>query len=107
MQFKELTKEVKRINFDTLRLDCDNHFEAVILKNELDKLTIRLEKFFGLPAWPSRNSLSFEMQKAIDAYGGITPGQVLYYWNKGTDVVFAMLWPWMDGQRTTLKIIKK
>ncbi|MBM3244577.1 MAG: hypothetical protein FJZ15_02130 [Candidatus Omnitrophica bacterium] len=106
MQFTDLKKEIKRVDFDTLRLDCDNHFEAVILKNELDKLTVRLEKFFGSPAWPSKNTLSFEVQKIVDGYGGIMPGQILYFWGKGSESVFAMLWPWQDGQRTTVKIIK-
>lgn len=107
MGFDELRKQIKVINLDNLRLDCDNHFEAVILKSGLDKLIERLERFFGSPAWPSKNKLTIKMQETINGFGGIMVGQTLYFRDKGNDIVFAMLWPWQDGQRTTVKIVKK
>lgn len=107
MEFKGLKEEIKSVNLDALRMDCDNNFEAVILKEELNKLIGRLEKFFGAPAWPSKNMLPFRAQEAIKNFGGILPGQTLYFYNQGNDTIYAMLWPWKDGKRTTLKIIKQ
>lgn len=107
MRFDQLKEEVKSVNFDALRMDCDNLLEAVVVNRELDKLTKRLEGFFGLPAWPSKKGLSFKMRKAIDTYGGIQPGQILYFRNAQEGELFAMLWPWQDGLHTTVKIIKK
>jgi len=107
MQFEEVKKEVKSISFDALRMDCDNFFEAVVLKDELLRLNERLKKFFGEPAFPSKNRLSYQAQETIRGFGGIMPGQTLYLWNQGKDTVLAMLWPWQDGERTTLKIIQK
>lgn len=107
MDFNAIRKEVKDIPFDTLRTDADNYFEAVIIKSELKKLTEWLERFFGLPVFPSKNRLSFQARETIDGFGGVMPGQTLYFWNQGVDTIFAMLWPWQDGQHTTLKIVKK
>lgn len=107
MDFNEIKKEVKNINFDTLRIDRDNYFEAVIVKAELEKLNERLKKFFGDSAWPSVNRLSSQMQEAVRNFGGIMPGQTLYFWDKGSETIFAMLWPWGDGRHTTVKIVKK
>lgn len=107
MQFNDLVSEMKNNALDALRMDCDNYFEAVVLKDELDKLAKGLEGFFGLPVWPSKNRLSFKVQETIRGFGGIMPGQTLYFRNEGSDIVFAMLWPWQDGERTTVKIIKK
>jgi hypothetical protein len=107
MQFEELKNEIKKVPLDTLRCDADNNFEAVVVKEELKKLKERLEKFFGTPAYPSQHSLSFPMRQTLDGFGGIQPGQTLYFWNKGQETIFAMLWPWKDGKRTTLKIIQK
>ncbi len=107
MQFDKLKDEVKTVQFDALRSDTDNNFEAVVDKDELDKLAASLEKFFGPPAFPSDNKLTLTMRQAIDGYGGIMPGQTLYFWSQGEEIIFAMLWPWSDGQRTTIKIIKK
>ena len=109
MQFEQIKREVRNVVFDELRRDCDNYFEGVILKDELSKLVDRLDSFFGSPAWPtpSKNRLSFQMQEAVNNFGGIQPGQTLYFWNQGSDTLCAMLWPWQDGEHTTLKIMKK
>jgi len=102
MQFNEIRKEVDGVVFDTLRTDSDNYFEAVIVKDELAKLTARLERFFGPPVRPSG-----KVQEVINGFGGIKPGQALYFWAQGKDTIFAMLWPWQDGWHTTVKIIQK
>ncbi len=107
MQFSEVREEVKSLEFEALRTDCDNYFEGVVVKEELTKLSERLQKFFGLPAWPSKSRLSYQMEETVKAFGGIMPGQTLYFKNDGNDTIFAMLWPWQDGVRTTVKIIQK
>lgn len=107
MQFNEIKEEVKSLDFEVLRTDCDNYFEGVVIKEEVSKLSERLQKLLGLPAWPSKNRLSYQMQEAVKAFGGIMPGQTLYFRSEGRDEIFAMLWPWQDGVRTTVKIIQK
>ena len=107
MQFSEIKKEVKSFDFEVLRLDSDNYFEGVVIKGELSKLNERLQKLLGAPAWPSKNRLPYQMQEAVKAFGGIMPGQTLYFKSEGRDAIFAMLWPWQDGMRTTVKIIQK
>ena len=107
MLFNEVKEEVKKVSFDTLRLDCDNLLEAVVVKEELNKLTASLRKFFGEPAWPSKNRMTLEMRKTLDSYGGIMAGQTLFYWTKGPETMLAMLWPWQDGTHTTLKLVKR
>ncbi|MFH1457815.1 MAG: hypothetical protein ABIG31_01455 [Candidatus Omnitrophota bacterium] len=107
MEFDKLKNEVKTVPLDTLRCDADNNFEAVVLREEIEKMKARLVKFFGTPAFPSPNSLTFQMRQVIDGFGGIMPGQTLYFWNQGKEIIFAMLWPWQDGNRTTVKIIKQ
>jgi hypothetical protein len=47
------------------------------------------------------------MQEVINGFGGIMPGQTLYFRSEGSESIFAMLWPWQDGIRTTVKIIQK
>lgn len=107
MDFQEIKTAVNGIKLDTLRLDSDNHFEAVIAKDELTKLVTLLEGFFGPPAFPSKVKLSASVRQNIDALGGIMSGQTLYYSSEGDVAIFAMLWPWSDGQRTTVKIFRK
>jgi len=107
MEFNQIKKEVKDLGCETLRTDSDNFFEAVVIKEELAKLNERLKNFFGEPAWPSKDKLSLSAQETIKGFGGIMPGQTLYFKSEGKDSTFAMLWPWQDGKRTTIKIARK
>ncbi|MFH0854968.1 MAG: hypothetical protein V1869_00415 [Candidatus Omnitrophota bacterium] len=105
MEFAKIREEVKKIGVEALRSDESDYFEAVIIKDELAKLNERLKIFFGEPASASKNGLPSEIQDKINGFGGIMPGQTLYFRNEGSDSIFAMLWPWQDGVRTTLKIV--
>lgn len=104
MQFKEARKGLEGIVFDKLRIDSGNYFEAVIVKDELAKLTASLEKIFGSPAWPCKSRLLAQAEGIIKNFGGVRTGQTLYFWTEGKDTVFAMLWPWQDGYYITVKI---
>jgi hypothetical protein len=106
VEFKSIREEINCLEFEALRTDCDNYFEAVVVKSELTKLNDRLKKPSGEPAWPSKTRLSFKMEEAVNGFGGIMPGQTLYC-KDGTESFLAMLWPWQDGVRTTVKIIQK
>lgn len=107
MDFEQIKQEVKGVQIETLRLENENNFEAVIPKAQIVQLTAVLESFFGPAIFPSKNKLPEQIAQEIDEYGGIMPGQTLYYRNDAGSTVFAMLWPWGDGMRTTLKIINK
>jgi len=107
MQFNELINEIKSAVFDSLRSDKESYFEAVFLNDELAKLAPKFEKFFGLPAWPSKKPLPSQVEEIIGGSGGIKPGQTLYFWNQGYEYIVLMLWPWNDAMHTTVKIIKQ
>ena len=107
MDFSEFRKNIKLLSFETLRTDCDNFFEGVIIQQELEKLNLQLKSLLGEPVYPSKSRFTFKLQELVDGFGGIMPGQTLYYKNLGKDGIFAMLWPWKDGQRTTVKIIQQ
>jgi hypothetical protein len=106
MQFDEIRKEVKSGAFIILRRDADNYFEGVVIREELEELKARLEKFLGLPVYPSNDRLPPQIENTIKKFGGIMSGQTLYFCNVGNENVIAMLWPWQDEYHTTLKIIQ-
>ncbi|MFH1191278.1 MAG: hypothetical protein V1670_03680 [Candidatus Omnitrophota bacterium] len=107
MDFSAIRKDMKMFSFEALRTDCDNFFEGVIVGQELDKLNGQLRSLLGEPVYPSKNRLAFKVRQTVDGFGGVMPGQTLYYKDLGTDGILAMLWPWKDGKRTTVKIIQQ
>ena len=104
MDFNSIKKDIKTLSFEMLRTDSDDFFEAVIMKQELDKFNLRLKSLLGEPVYPAENTLADKIQKTVDSLGGVMSGQTLYYKDLGDSGIFAMLWPWRDGQRITLKI---
>jgi hypothetical protein len=106
MHFNQVKEEIKRVGFKDTDTDCDNLFEGIVQRTKVEKMTRKLEDIFGAPAWPSKNRLSFQMETLIKQYGGIMQGQTLYLTSKDNEVVFAMLWPWKDGEHTTVKLIQ-
>ncbi|HTY45456.1 MAG TPA: hypothetical protein VMD52_05660 [Patescibacteria group bacterium] len=107
MQFKQLKKEIKTVTFESVRAENETYFEAVLVKEQLQELNRQLEALFGPPAWPSKATLSPEVQEVIEGFGGIMKGQTLYFVSEPACRVFAMLWPWQDGQHITLKTGQK
>ena len=107
MDFNCLKRDIKRLSFEALRNDYNNLFEAVVGQQDFDKLNLQLKSRMGEPVFPSKNRLPHKVQETVNGLGGIMPGQTLYYKTIGTDSILAMLWPWKDGQRTTLKIIQQ
>ncbi|RKY30403.1 MAG: hypothetical protein DRP74_07075 [Candidatus Omnitrophota bacterium] len=104
MQFSQIRKEIDSVNFDIVRSDDDNYFEAVILNEETPNLTSKLERFFNLSV---PDTLTSEMKSVVASFGGISYGQTLYFSSQDGVFVFAMLWPWRDGIHTTVKIIQR
>jgi len=107
MDFIQLKTQIKNVIFEAVREDCEDYFEAVITKEKLTELSCSLEKGLGAPAWPSKNRLESQVQKAIEEFGGIRAGQILYWGNQENVSLFAMLWPWQDAEHITLKMAMK
>ncbi|MCK9431451.1 MAG: hypothetical protein PHQ84_02530 [Candidatus Omnitrophica bacterium] len=107
MDFGQIRKDMKMFNFETLRTDCDNFFEGVAIGRELEKISGQLKDLLGDPVYPSKNRLEHKVRQKVEGLGGLMPGQTLYYKDSGEDIIMAMLWPWKDGERTTVKIIQQ
>ena len=107
MEFDKMKAQVKNVALETTRMDNEDYFEAVIGHARLEEVIHVLENIFGVPAWPSDKKPLKDTGKLIKSAGGLREGQTLYFLdNKSGCPVFAMLWPWRDGERITIKIGK-
>ena len=106
VEFKQLKAEVKIAELDSIRTETEDYFETVIKNSCLKSLTQILEKSFGPPVWPSRNKLSIEAEKIVKNFGSLRKGQTLYFSTHEGSTVFAMLWPWQDNEKVTIKMGK-
>jgi len=107
MPLTEVKKEMKSVGLTEVRIDTADYFEAVLTKEVLAALSLKLEKIFGAAQYPSSKSLPDDIVAMTQKFGGVREGQTLYFTKENGLSKLAMLWPWQDGQHLTLKIAKK
>lgn len=106
MTFDELLKEIGRIPCQEVRAEEAEYCERVVAKEQLSALTVSLQAYFGVALKPAGASASAEALKNAEPYGGVQVNQTMYYKEAGAFRDLALLWPWGNGQSTTLKIIR-
>lgn len=88
-----------------MRKDNDDYFEAVFKTQSLSQIACMLEAALGPPR-KEHEKISKDADAAIKKIGGLRRGQTLHLLDKEGYLIFAMLWPWQDGERITLKVVK-
>jgi len=82
------------------------YLEGVIYKKDLELLNSLLKKYLG-PAVkePGKEGyLPKEIQKIVDALGGLRNEQSFFYRQEGNKVIYASIWPWASNpDKLTLK----
>lgn len=105
MNFAELLKKIKQLNFGEKRSDTSDYLELVIHRDRMDKLEEILKDYFGPPFKPAGKNPTKEALQHSAQYGGVWKDQTLYYAERDGFASGVMMWPWSDGERTTVKII--
>ncbi len=107
MEFDSIKAQILKTEPDTVRTDSEDYFEAVVGKARLEEVVRVLGGVFGPPVWPSNQKPSKETERLVRGVGGLRKGQMLYFLNNKSGLsAYAMLWPWQDGEKTTLKMSK-
>ena len=106
MTFPELLAEVKKIKHEELRAQSEDYLEVVIAKDTLEPLHKILTAYFGSPFKPEGQAPSGEASRRAKPYGGIRKDQTMYFRQDGDHSECALLWPWGNGIRITVKVIQ-
>ncbi len=106
MTFAELIEEIKKESFEELRHESDSGIEFVVRNEKLIKLDPTLQKFFGPATKPAGVRPRGEEDALASNFGGVMKNQTLYAIAHDGVSHLAMIWPWGDGQKATVKIFK-
>ena len=104
MNLSELIENVKKIERDSIRDDQVNRLELVVQVARLPEINSMLTSFFGPPKKPAGEQPSGDTKKVTERYGGILKDQTLYSKAESGNSYLAMIWPWQDKARATVKI---
>jgi len=103
-----MIEEIKRTLWIETRLNSVGleYLEGVINKKDLELLNPLLKKYLGPPVKESGKEayLPKEIQKIVDALGGLRSEQTFFYRQEGNRVMYASIWPWASNpDKLTLK----
>ena len=106
-----LIAELKHaVRFEELRKasGTGNYLEGVLLRPDLARCYDLLVKWFGPPlkAFGQPPAFTPDIQKIVDAVGGVRANQCLFLAQEGArPIAYAALWPWESNPtRLTLKV---
>ena len=101
-------EEIKSTLLMEIRLNSigSEYLEGVLHRKDLETLHSLLKKYLG-PAVkePGREAyLPREVQKIVDAFGGLRSEQSFFYRQEGNILTYASIWPWTSNpDKITLK----
>ena len=103
-----LIEEIKKtVKMEIRSLSKEKEYlEAVFQRGDLESLQAVLTKHLGPAAKEPGTEKTFprEIQKKVDALGGLRAEQSFFYRSDGTKLMFAALWPWQSNpEKITLK----
>jgi len=89
---------------DELRKESDGYLEFVLETQNLPQVYPLFDDYFGPPFKPPGVAPSGEAKSRTAGYGGIEKHQTLYYLEDQGMSHCAMIWPWQDKTRVTIKV---
>lgn len=106
MDFAELRKEIKeKLPVEEWRFELHDFCEFVIKTEHAEKLAKIFEAHFG-PKKDLQHEMSPEIQTVANRWGGVRKNQQLYLHAGPAGNEIALLWPWCDGSKISVKVIQ-
>lgn len=104
LTFNELMKEINDVPIFESRIAQPRMQEFVISTDVIMQLHLTLQKFFG-EHFKAPGEAPTPAEKRIAArLGGVRSNQTMYYSEFEGRTNCALIWPWTDGSRCTVKI---
>jgi hypothetical protein len=105
--FEEVMRTVREIPHEETRRESEDYLEMVMfLDSWYDVLSV-FDDYFGAPLKAPGDIPDKMAFRVSDPYGGITEEQALYHLTRDDAKQVAMVWPWSDGKRMTVKILQE
>ncbi len=103
----EVMRKAKKIEHEQTRRESEDYLEMVMFMQSMKDIGQLFEDYFGPALKQSGQEPQEEAERLTNRYGGIAQDQVLYHTTRDSARQLAMVWPWADGKRMTVKIIQE
>ena len=103
----ELMRRARGIKHEQTRRESEDYLEMVMFRDSWNDVQNLFDGYFGAPIKGAGNDADDNAERVSETYGGITREQVLYHLQRAGSDHVAMIWPWSDGKRMTVKIAQE
>ena len=103
--YAELVKQMKKVPVFESRIDQNDLKEFVVKEENITPLHMIFQKYFQEFKSPSEIP-TLEDKRRTARWGGIREHQALYFKEEKGFSHCAMIWPWEDGTRCTVKVVR-
>ena len=100
-------RSVRKIPHEQTRRESEDYLEMVMFLDSWHDVLGVFDGYFGEPLKAPGDMPDKAACSISDAYGGITEEQALYHTSRDNTQQVAMIWPWSDGKRMTVKILQE
>lgn len=100
-------RRARKIRHEETRRESEDYLEMVMFRESWKDLSGLLSDYFGVPLKADGEEAGDEASRVSDPYGGVAKDQVLYHALRDEADHVAMIWPWADGKRMTVKILQE
>ena len=103
----EVMQYARSIRHEQTRRESEDYLEMVMFRESWDDLRGLFESYFGPALKPLDEPPTQEAERVSSRYGGIVKEQAFYRSLRENFEHVAMVWPWSDGKRMTVKITQE
>ena len=105
--FDEVLRKARHISHEQTRRESEDYLEMVMFRHSLTELERLFQDYFGPALKSAGQDAPEEAERIAGRHGGIARGQILYRASRDSMQQVAMVWPWADGMRMTVKIVQE
>ncbi len=105
--FDDLVRHVRKIRHEQTRRESEDYLEMVMYRESWDDVLSLFERYFGAAQKFPGDEANDDAVRLANPYGGVTKDQALYHTVRDEATHLAMIWPWADGKRMTVKIAQE
>ncbi len=104
---EEVMRRTRKIQHEQTRRESEDYLELVMFRDSWNDVLSLFEGYFGPALKRAGESADEEAETITNRHGGIAQDQVLYHAARDNAQHIAMIWPWADGKRMTVKILQE
>ena len=104
---EEVMRRARQIEHEQTRRESEDYLEMVIFRESWNDVLSLFEGYFGPALKPAGEDADETAENVANRFGGIAREQVLYHAAHDELQHVAMIWPWADGKRMTVKILQE